>query len=135
MTLLGLHFLICHVMLRIIRQVQSIPLVMPLKHREVTSSLANLPKLCILVLQALECETPPSLLSRKEQMVIACEKYFSCICRGYFCKHIRGKMWLLSFSFCHGTKSHVSWKLLELREGLSLGSGPFCTHSVTGEQG
>jgi hypothetical protein len=33
----------------------------------------------------------------------------------------------VSFSFCRGTKSHASGKLLELYEGLSLGLGPFYT--------
>lgn len=54
---------------------------------------------------------------------------------GTFASMRQGKNVALSFSFCHGMESHVSWKLLELWEGLSLGSGPFCTHSVTGEQG
>jgi hypothetical protein len=79
---------------------------------------------------------PGLLASCIEQVVIACEKYVSCVYRGYFCKHASGeKCGSLSFSFCHGMNSHVSWKLLELHEGLSLGSGPFCMRSVTGERG
>jgi hypothetical protein len=54
---------------------------------------------------------------------------------GTFASMHQGKNVALSFSFCHGTKSNVSWKLLELRGGLSLGSGPFSMHSVTGELG
>jgi len=50
------------------------------------------PAQVILVLEALECETSPGLLvSRIEQVVIACEKYFSCTYRGYFCKHASGE--------------------------------------------
>jgi len=80
--------------------------------------------------------SPGLLVSRIEQVIIAREKYFSCIYRGYFCKHASGqKCGLKFFFFCHGMKSHVSWKLLELWEGLSLGLGPFCMRSVTGELG
>jgi len=54
---------------------------------------------------------------------------------GTFASMHQGKNVAVSFSFCHAMESHVSWKLLGLWKGLSFGLGPFCTHSVTGEQG
>ena len=84
------YFFLCHVMLRIIRQVQIIPLFMPPSIG--SNKLTCKPAQVFLVLQPLECETSPScVVSDIEQVAIACEKYFFCIYRGYFAKYAWGE--------------------------------------------